>query len=105
MQRFYFENKITNLLMVVNRDQSFDNRFKGDFTIKKNQLSKQIKNDYIYTGCQIFNKKIFKSTNKKIFSISEIWNDLLKKNELYGYESSNEFVHLTDIEIYNKLNN
>ena len=105
MQSFYFHNKITNLLMVVNRDKSFDARFKGDFTFEKNQLSKLIKNDYIYTGCQIFNKKIFNNINKKIFSISEIWNDLLDKNELYGYESLNEFVHLTDIEIYNKLNN
>jgi len=105
MQSFYFHNKITNLLMVVNRDKSFDARFKGDFTFEKNKLSKLIKNDYIYTGCQIFNKKIFNKINKKIFSISEIWNDLLDKNELYGYESLNEFVHLTDIEIYNKLNN
>ena len=105
MQSFYFHNKITNLLMVVNRDKSFDARFRGDFTFEKNQLSKLIKNDYIYTGCQIFNKKIFNNINKKIFSISEIWNDLLDKNELYGYESLNEFVHLTDIEIYNKLNN
>ena len=105
MQSFYFHSKITNLLMVVNRDKSFDARFKGDFTFEKNQLSKLIKNDYIYTGCQIFNKKIFNNINKKIFSISEIWNDLLDKNELYGYESLNEFVHLTDIEIYNKLNN
>ena len=105
MQSFYFHNKITNLLMVVNRDKSFDARFRGDFTFEKNQLSKLIKNDYIYTGCQIFNKKIFNNINKKIFSISEIWNDLLVKNELYGYESLNEFVHLTDIEIYNKLNN
>ena len=105
MQSFYFHSKITNLLMVVNRDKSFDARFRGDFTFEKNQLSKLIKNDYIYTGCQIFNKKIFNNINKKIFSISEIWNDLLDKNELYGYESLNEFVHLTDIEIYNKLNN
>ena len=105
MQSFYFHSKITNLLMVVNRDKSFDARFRGDFTFEKNQLSKLIKNDYIYTGCQIFNKKIFNKINKKIFSISEIWNDLLDKNELYGYESLNEFVHLTDIEIYNKLNN
>ena len=36
--------------------------------------------------------------------MSEIWNDLSDKEELYGYESLNEFVHLTDIEIYKKLN-
>ena len=36
--------------------------------------------------------------------MSEIWNDLSDKEELYGYESLNEFIHVTDIDIYNKLN-
>tara|TARA_B100000427_G_scaffold226162_1_gene189724 strand:- start:2139 stop:2825 length:687 start_codon:yes stop_codon:yes gene_type:complete len=105
MKKFYFENKIKNLLMVVNKYKSFDKRFKGDFSINNNKLYKKDKNEYIYTGCQILNKKIFENTNKKVFSISEIWNDLLDKNELYGYESMNEFVHLTDIDIYEKLKN
>tara|TARA_Y100000588_G_C14182036_1_gene894108 strand:- start:758 stop:1444 length:687 start_codon:yes stop_codon:yes gene_type:complete len=104
MQKFYFENKIRNMLMVVNKDKSFDKRFKGDFTINNNYLSKQIDNNYIYTGCQIFHKKVFNNFNKKFFSISEIWNNLLDKDELFGYESLNDFVHLTDINIYNKLN-
>ena len=68
------------------------------------QLSKDISNEFIYTGCQILNRKIFKKIQKNIFSISKIWNELLEKKELYGYESKKDFVHLTDIEIYNKLN-
>ena len=36
--------------------------------------------------------------------MSEIWNDLLDKKELYGYESLNNFVHLTDIKIFKRLN-
>ena len=68
------------------------------------QLSKDISNEFIYTGCQILNRKIFKQIQKNIFSISKIWNELLEKKELYGYESKNDFLHLTDIEIYNKLN-
>jgi len=104
MEKFYFKNKIKNLLMVVNKDKSFDTRFKGDFSLNKNKLSKQIKNDFIYTGCQILNKKVFQKINSNIFSISEIWNDLIDNKELYGYESLNEFIHLTDIEIFKKLN-
>ena len=42
--------------------------------------------------------------DKNIFSISEIWNDLIYNGELYGYESFTEFIHLTDIEIFKKLN-
>ena len=104
MEKFYFKNKIKNLLMVVRKNSSFDIRLKGDFNLIGNKLSKEIKNEFIYTGCQILNRKIFQYINKNIFSMSEIWNDLLDKKELYGCESLNEFVHLTDIEIYKKLN-
>ena len=104
MEKYYFKNKIKNLLMVVNKDKSFDTRFKGDFSLNKNKLTKEIENDFIYTGCQIINKKVFQNINSNIFSISEIWNDLIDNKELYGYESFNEFIHLTDIEIFKKLN-
>ena len=104
MEKYYFKNNVKNLLMVVNKNKSFDNRFKGDFSLNKNKLSKEIKNEFIYTGCQILNKKVFQNINSNIFSISKIWNDLIDKKELYGYESFNEFIHLTDIEIFKKLN-
>ena len=104
MEKYYFKNKVKNLLMVVNKKKSFDTRFKGDFSLNKNKLSKQIKNQFIYTGCQIINKKVFQKMNKNIFSISEIWNDLIDNRELYGYESLTDFIHLTDIKIYKKLN-
>ena len=104
MEKYYFKNKIKNLLMVVNKDKSFDTRFKGDFSLNKNKLIKKIENDFIYTGCQIISKKVFQNINSNIFSISEIWNDLIDNKELYGYESLNEFIHLTDIEIFKKLN-
>ena len=104
MQNYYFKYKIKNLLMVVKKNRSFDVRFKGDFNLNGNKLFKETKNEFIYTGCQILNRKIFQHINKNIFSMSEIWNDLSDKKELYGYESLNEFVHLTDIEIFKKLN-
>jgi len=104
MEKFYFKNNIKNLLMVVKKNRSFDTRFKGDFNLNKGKLSNELKNEFIYTGCQILNRQIFEKMQKNIFSISEIWNYLSDKEELYGYESLNEFIHVTDIEIYNKLN-
>ena len=104
MEKYYYKNKVKNLLMVVNKNKSFDDRFKGDFSLDKNRLSKEINNEYIFTGCQILNKKVFKKKNDNIFSITEIWNDLINNRELHGYESTTEFVHLTDIEIFKKLN-
>jgi len=103
MQKYYFKKNIKNLLMVVKKNRSFDTRFKGDFTLNDYKLTKESKNDFIYTGCQIINKKIFININKNIFSMSDIWNELLSENELYGFESSNDFLHITDIEIFKKL--
>ncbi len=104
MESLYFKNRIKNILMVVKNTRSFDNRLKGDFNLNGNKLSKDNSNEFIYTGCQILNRKIFQQIDNNIFSISKIWNELLERKELYGYESTNEFVHLTDIEIFNKLN-
>ena len=87
--------------MVVNKDLSFDKKLKGDFNLEKNLLSKG--NQYIYTGCQILNRNLLKNINKKIFSINEIWNALVAKNNLFGFEIKNRFVHVTNIDIYNKL--
>ena len=94
---------IKNILMVVNKSKSFDTRFRGDFDLKGNKLIKSNENKYIYTGCQIINKNIFKKVEDLSFSISNIWNTQLDQNALYGYESNENFVHLTDLEIYNKL--
>ena len=102
---FYNKYKPQNILLVVNKNKSFDKRFLGDFNLKDNLLSKDKSNDFIYTGCQILNKKIFKDFGESVFSISDIWDQLLQNNELYGFESLNEFLHLTDIEIYKRLQN
>ena len=103
MENFYFSKKIQNILMVVNKNLSFDKNLRGDFDLLDNQLNKKKLNQYIFTGCQIINKKIFASIKNKSFSILQIWNDLIKENKLYGYESKNKFYHVTDLEIYNKL--
>ena len=103
MENFYFSKKIQNILMVVNKDLSFDKNLIGDFNLLDNQLNKKKLNQYIFTGCQIINKELFVSIKNKSFSIIQIWNDLIKGNKLYGYKSKNKFYHVTDIEIYNKL--
>ena len=103
MEIFYFENKIQNILLVVNKSKSFDKNLKGDFNLESKNILNYKEKNFIYTGCQIINKKVFSIINKKSFSIDEIWNKLVNENKLYGFESLNDFVHLTDIEIFNKL--
>ena len=103
MQNFYFSNKLNNILLVVKKKMSFDQNLIGDFQLKKNLLIREKTKDFIYTGCQILNKNLFKSYKVENFPISEVWEGLLKNNELNGFESSNRFYHLTNLEIFKKL--
>jgi len=103
MEKFYFENKIKNILQVVEKSKSFDQRMSGDFSLENNILSKSSDKNFIFTGCQILNKSIFENYKVETFSINKIWEEMISKKELYGYKSKEKFTHLTDIEIYKKL--
>ena len=103
MKDFYLSNELDNILLLVNKKLSFDKNLKGDFKLINNFLKKNDDNDFIYIGCQILNKTLFKKHKVYSFSISEIWNELLKKDELNGFESFNEFYHLTNLKTFKKL--
>jgi N-acetyl-alpha-D-muramate 1-phosphate uridylyltransferase len=103
MEKFYFLQKIKNILLLVNKDYSFDKKLKGDFNLFNNIIKKDTQNNLIYTGCQIINKNLFKSYSVSNFSISKIWNELVVKDELYGYESLENFYHLTNLKIYKDI--
>ena len=98
----YFKKDLKNLLLLVDKKLSFDKNLKGDFNLNNNMIIQDHKN-YIYTGCQILNKSIFKDKLISNFSISEIWLNLIKNNQLYGFESKLKFYHATDLETFNKL--
>ena len=103
MQKFYFLNKLNNLLLVVNKKLSFDKNLKGDFKLSKSLLKKNNNNDFIYIGCQILNRNLFEKYKVNKFSISDVWNELLNNNKLNGYKSHNDFYHLTNLETFKKL--
>jgi MurNAc alpha-1-phosphate uridylyltransferase len=106
MINFYFLNLNYNTLLVVNKILSFDKSLKGDFSLHKKKLTKLSKNNYIFTGCQIINRKIIgKIFLEPVynFSILKIWNTLIVEKNLFGYESKNNFNHVTNLEIYEKL--
>jgi len=103
MEKFYFSKQIKNILLLVNKKISFDKKLKGDFNLLQNVIKKDLENNLIYTGCQIINKDLFDSHLVSDFSISKIWNQLISKNKLYGYESLENFYHLTNLEIYKEL--
>ena len=103
MDEFFEKNKIKNSLLVVKKKLSFDKKLNGDFNLENKLLTKNSNNEFIYTGCQIFSRDLLNFNKKKIFSVTEIWNELIEKDNLFGFESNNKFFHVTNLEIYNQL--
>ena len=102
MEEYYFSKNLDNLLLLTKKNFSFDKNLNGDFSLKKNVIFKD-KNEYIFIGCQILKKNLFKNYRVENFSISEIWNDLLHNEKLNGFQSERNFYHLTNLEIFKKL--
>ena len=103
MKKMYFSQKLENILLLANKKLSFDKKLKGDFNLKNNLINKEAEKEFIYIGCQIINKKLFIKEKIENYSILEVWNNLLDQKKLFGYESQNDFYHLTDLDIFKKL--
>ena len=106
MEKIFSANEKSKcLLLLVNKTKSFDQSFKGDFNLDKDLIN--IKNkenlNFIYTGLQIINPEVFLGFNVEPFSINVIWQELIKKKELYGVESDVDFFHVSTLDIYKKL--
>ena len=103
MEKLYFSKQLKNILLLVKKELSFDKNLSGDFGLIDNLIINNNDRKFIYTGCQIINKKLLSDYKDKNFSISNVWNDLIKKKELYGFETTKEFYHLTDLKTFKKL--
>jgi MurNAc alpha-1-phosphate uridylyltransferase len=104
LENFYIENNKPTLLL-VNKINSHDKSFKGDFNFTENKhIIRGIKNQYIFTGAQIINRSIFKDIKKKVFSMNEVWDQMVKEKKLLGQESNQTFFHINSIKVYEELN-
>ena len=103
MEKKFFKNKKNKcMLLLVDKIKSFDPEFDGDFSLENNLINKKNKK-YIYIGFQIIKPEVFSNLNKKVFSINQIWDQLIEKDELLGIESNVNFLHVSNLEIYEKL--
>ena len=106
LEETFLENKKSKCsLLVVNKERSFDQSLKGDFSLKDDLISREDKKNlsYIYTGLQVIKPEAFYSLNLKVFSINKIWDSLIKNNELYGIQSNIDFLHVSTLNIYKNL--
>jgi MurNAc alpha-1-phosphate uridylyltransferase len=93
------------ILLLVDKLNSYDKSFKGDFNFAKNNyITKEASNQYIFTGAQIINRSIFETISEKIFSMNLIWDKMIKEKKLLGQESSQTFFHVNNFKVYEQLN-
>ena len=102
LESLYFKHKKACLLL-VNKNLSFDISFNGDFNIQDGIISRDNNNELIFTGLQILDHTVFSSIKNKIFSMNNVWNNLIKNNFLIGTESSQKFYHLNTKEMHDKI--
>ena len=106
MESSFLSNKKKCYLLVVNKMKSFDTNLKGDFNLQKDLITRKKGENlkYIYTGLQIIDPEVFSDIYDKVFSINKVWNNLIQSNQLFALESSNDFLHVSTLDIYKKLN-
>ena len=102
LEKEYFINK-RPCLLIVKKELSLDNSFKGDFNLKNNLIFKDEQNQYIFTGLQIMKNVHLSFFKKNIFSMNEVWTKLISENNLCGLESNQKFYHLNTTEMFEKI--
>ena len=105
LENFYFKKKRKPCLLLVNRNLSYDSSFTGDFNLEEGMISRDNSNKFIFTGLQILDRGVFNFTKNKIFSMNEIWNNLINDKRLLAIESNQKFYHLNTKEMYGKILN
>ena len=104
LENLYLENNKPALLL-VDKTNSHDKSFKGDFNfIENNHITRGTNNQHIFTGAQIINRSMFNGIKKKTFSMNEAWDQKIKEKKLLGQESNQTFFHVNSIKVYEELN-
>lgn len=77
---------IDALLLLVPPQTAVGHNGTSDFTLSPNGLVQRAQGTqgYVYTGAQIINTYCLMAIDKQIFSINEIWDQLIKEDRLAG---------------------
>ena len=102
LEVIYLKNNKPTLLL-VNKKLSIDSSFKGDFNLNNEKISKDVENQFIFTGLQIINRSILTNEKSEVFSMNKVWNKLIKDKNLLGLESNQKFYHLNTSDMYRKI--
>jgi len=104
LENSYLKNK-KPILLLVDKINSHDKSFKGDFNfMENNYVTREVSNQYIFTGAQIINRSIFETISEKVFSMNLVWDRMVEEKKLLGQESSQTFFHINNFKVYEQLN-
>jgi len=103
LENLYFTRE-RPVLLLVDKKKSYDKSFKGDFSFINNQLiTREKKNNFIFTGAQIINRSIFNEVDKNVFSMNLIWDQLIQKKIILAQESNQTFFHVNNLKVFKEL--
>ena len=75
----------------------------GDFEKTRNGLIKRNnKSGLVYSGIQIIKHELTRKNKKTIFSLNETWDELIKKEKLYGTIYNGNWADVGSIDNLNK---
>lgn len=96
----YVNNNKAHLLLVPKNNAKGLNKISGDFVLNKNLISRYKKGDdiFFYSGLQIIPANILLNFEYKKFSLNEIWDYLIKNQNLFGTTMSSNWFHVGDIQ-------
>lgn len=106
----HWDMECMDILIVLNKKKKlcgYDGD--GDFNLLKSKsffglINRDgLKKNYVFTGIQLVNPKIFNNINKKVFSFNELFDLLIKKNRLFGLVDKNDWFHLGTVEHLRKV--
>ena len=85
LHQHWSAEKMDALLLLIPIKKSVGYSGRGDFKINDAGLvGRDTESGLVYSGIQIIKHEICLDNKKKIFSLNEIWDTLIKKEKLYG---------------------
>ena len=85
LRKSWCGKKMDSLLMLIPVKNTIGYTGNGDFQKNKNGLvSRNKTSELVYSGLQIIKHELCLENPKTVFSLNEIWDDLILKEKLYG---------------------
>ena len=96
----YLKNNYFHLLLSKKKTTYGLNKEIGDFIIRDGKIFRFVKGDELiyYSGLQMFHLSHLENYTNIRFSFNDVWDDMIKKNSLFGQVMYSNLYHVGDIQ-------